>query len=70
METITVKELLAAVHGELPQGVGEFTDLDKAAFEAQVQAHADDAHHGGQAPDKSVENSVDLGNRFQKNSSS
>ena len=46
------------------QGIGELADLQKARAEAQVQSHADDAHHGGNAPDKAVENAVEFDKRF------
>ena len=35
-------------------GIAEFADLQKTGADAQVQANADDAYHGGHAPDKSV----------------
>ena len=50
-------------------GVGKFADLQKARAHAEQQAHADDAHHGGNAPDKVVDRLIDGGNGFNHNSS-
>jgi hypothetical protein len=40
-------------------GVGKFADLQKARANAQEQAYADDAHHGGHAPDELVDRLID-----------
>ena len=46
-------------------GIGEFADLDKAGAHTEQQPHADDAHHGGNAPDKVVDCLVDSRDRLQ-----
>jgi glucokinase len=43
-------------------GVGEFADLQKARADTEQQPHANDAHHGGDAPDKAVHRLIDGGN--------
>ena len=45
-------------------GVGEFADLQKARAHAEQQSHTDDAHHGGDAPDKAVDRLIDGRDRF------
>ena len=50
-------------NGDL-DGVGKFADLQKARANAQEQAYADDAHHGGHAPDELVDRLIDGRDRF------
>ncbi len=45
-------------------GVREFADLQKARADTEQQPHANDAHHGGDAPDKAVHRLIDGGNGF------
>ena len=46
-------------------GIGEFPELQKACPHTEQQPHADDAHHGGNAPDKVVDCLVDSRDRLQ-----
>lgn len=41
-------------------GIAELAQGQEAGADGQIQAHAKDAHHGGHAPDKVVENLIDI----------
>ena len=41
---------------------GVVADLQKARADTEQQPHANDAHHGGDAPDKAVHRLIDGGN--------
>ena len=45
--------------------VAEFSELKKSGADAQIKPYADDADHGGNAPDKIIDSSVDLCDKFQ-----
>ena len=51
-------------------GIAELADLDKPGPQSQIQAHADDADDGRQAPDEVVQHFVDGSNDFQHKDSS
>ena len=63
----TVRGILFAEH--TPDGgfdrIREFADLQKARPHTEQQPHADDAHHGWNAPDKIVDCLVDSRDRLQ-----
>ena len=42
-----------------PDRIGELADLQKIGADTQIEAHADDADHGWDAPDKIVHGIVD-----------
>ena len=47
------------------ESISEFLELNEARAEAEQQSHTDDADHGRNTPDKSVDSAVDLFDCFQ-----